>query len=100
MTFPKNVTIDLEGNYDLSSIKIHNSKTGGTKDLEVWVSKNNIDFTLVDEHQFAAHSDEVWDLKTSRNQGRYVKIIFLSAHQRGLGNGFCMLTEVEIHGEL
>jgi sialate O-acetylesterase len=100
MTFPKNVTIDLEDKYDLSSIKIHNSKTGGTKDLEVWVSQNNIDFTFVGEHQFKEHSDEVWGLIASRTEGRYVKIIFLSAHERGMGNGFCMLTEVEIQGEL
>ncbi|MBI4977802.1 MAG: sialate O-acetylesterase [Spirochaetes bacterium] len=100
--FPKNAVIDLKGSFNVSAIRVYNSKLGGTKTVEVLVSSDGENYTAVGQKEFTNYSDEIYDAGTLKlEKVSFVKIVFHDVHDlsfQNKKNGFVFLREVEVQG--
>lgn len=104
MTFPKHVTVDLKGKYNLTDLRVYNSALGGTKTVEVQVSKDGKEFMTLGKTEFKNYTADVFELATPKAQGvTHVRLVFPDVHEISFqkkANGFVFLRELEIQGIL
>lgn len=102
MNFPKHVTVDLEGEYDLKTIKIHNSANGGTKTVEVQTSSDGETFSTVDRVVFENYKMDVFPVDGKKlSSATHVRLVFPDIHETSFqrkANGFVFIRELEIDG--
>jgi hypothetical protein len=102
MKFPKHVTVDLQGKYDLSEIRVYNSALGGTKTVEVQASADGTTFTALGKTEFKNYSGEIFELNgLNAHKMTHVRLFFPDVHEISFqrkANGFVFLRELEIQG--
>jgi hypothetical protein len=102
MTFPKHVTVDLKGKYNLTNLRVYNSALGGTKTVEVQISQDGKEFKALGKTEFKNYTADVFELATPRAQGvSHVRLVFPDVHEISFqkkANGFVFLRELEIQG--
>ncbi|MBU6172160.1 MAG: discoidin domain-containing protein, partial [Planctomycetes bacterium] len=102
MTFPKHVTVDLKGKYNLTNLRVHNSALGGTKTVEVQVSQDGNEFKTLGKTEFLNYAADVFELANLSAQGAtHVRLVFPDVHEISFqkkANGFVFLRELEIQG--
>ena len=102
MKFPKQVTVDLKGKYNLTDIRVHNSALGGTKTVEVQVSQDGKEFKTLGKIEFKNYTADVFELTNLKAQGvTHVRLVFPDVHEISFqkkANGFVFLRELEIQG--
>lgn len=101
--FPKDVTIELGSVVPVDTFLVFNLRSGGTKTVEVALSKDGATFTDVGKNVFANYSDERWVLKLpSPVDAAFVRIRFADVYDIGFGNkpsGHVFLREVMVFGK-
>lgn len=102
MDFPKHVTVDLQGLYDLDAIRVHNSAMGGTKTVEIQVSRDGKTFSSIGKTEFANYTMDVFGIDPEKlSRATHVRVVFPDIHETSFMrkvNGFVFLRELEIHG--
>ena len=68
MNFPKQVTVDLEGRFQIEAVRVHNSAQGGTKTVQVELSTDGETFTNVGETEFENYTMGVCYTRSSPSQ--------------------------------
>lgn len=103
MAFPKEVVIDLEQAQTIRAVRLHNSKFGGTKTVEVLLSADGQNFASAGKTEFANFTAATFEATLQRAQSaRYVKIVFHDVHGlsfTGKPSGLVFLREVEVLGD-
>jgi sialate O-acetylesterase len=102
--FPKTVTVDLQGKFKVDLIRVHNSKNGGSKNVEVSISKNGADFSAVGTTQFDNGADKEFDVKGPHSGVTHVRLTFADCHDenpvtKGWKN-FIFVRELEVQGAI
>ncbi|MBM3858826.1 MAG: sialate O-acetylesterase [Verrucomicrobia bacterium] len=102
MKFPKHVTVDLKGKYNVTDIRVHNSGLGGTKTVEVQVSQDGKEFKTLGKTEFKNYTKDVFELTSLTARGvTHVRLFFPDVHEISFqrkANGFIFLRELEIQG--
>ena len=102
MKFPKHVTVDLRGRYNVTDVRVYNSALGGTRTVEVQVSQDGREFTTLGSTEFRNYTADVFELSNVGAQGvSYLRLVFPNVHEisfRKKANGFVFLRELEIQG--
>jgi len=102
MKFPKQVTVDLQGKYNVTDIRVHNSALGGTKTVEVQVSRDGTEFKSAGKTEFKNYVNDCFELTNLNASGvTHVRLIFPDVHEIAFQrkvNGFVFLRELEIQG--
>ncbi|MFM7925278.1 MAG: discoidin domain-containing protein, partial [Planctomycetaceae bacterium] len=102
--FPKHVTVDLQGRYNVTDLRVHNSALGGTRTVEVQVSRDGREFTTLGRTEFRNYSADVFELSDVGAQGvTHVRLVFPDVHEisfRKKASGFVFLRELEVQGTL
>jgi sialate O-acetylesterase len=102
MNFPKHVTVDLEGLYQLDTLRVHNSANGGTKTVEVQISKDGETFTTVGKTEFENYTMSVFTVDEKKlSPATHVRLVFPDIHETSFQrkvNGFVFVRELEIDG--
>lgn len=102
MKFPKEVTVDLQGRFTISEIRVHNSALGGTKTVEVQVSGDGQEFKTLGKTEFKNYSLDTFELTNLKAKGvAFVRLIFPDVHELSFqhkANGFVFLRELEVQG--
>ncbi|MFM7166077.1 MAG: sialate O-acetylesterase, partial [Planctomycetaceae bacterium] len=97
--FPKHVTVDLQGRYNVTDLRVHNSALGGTRTVEVQVSRDGREFTTLGRTEFRNYSADVFELSDVGAQGvTHVRLVFPDVHEisfRKKASGFVFLRELE-----
>ncbi len=68
MTFPKNVTVDLKGKYNLTNLRVYNSALGGTKTVEVQISQDGKEFEALGKTEFKNYTADDFELANRRRR--------------------------------
>ena len=101
-TFPKHVTVDLKGKYNLTALRVHNSALGGTRTVEVQVSQDGKEFKTLGKTEFKNYTADVFEPADPKAQGvTHVRLVFPDVHEISFqkkANGFVFLRELEIQG--
>jgi sialate O-acetylesterase len=102
MNFPKEVTVDLQGHFTVSEVRVYNSALGGTKTVEVQVSGDGKQFTTLGKTQFKNYSPDTFELTNLGAKGvAFVRLCFPDVHEISFqhkANGFIFLRELEVQG--
>lgn len=102
MTFPKHVTVDLKGKYNVTDLRVYNSALGGTKTVEVQVSQDGKEFKTLGKTEFKNYTADVFEPTNPKAQGvTHVRLVFPDVHEISFqkkANGFVFLRELEIQG--
>jgi len=102
MKFPKEVTVDLQGRFTVSEVKVHNSALGGTKTVEVLVSGDGKQFKAIGKTEFKNYSSDTFELGNLNAKGvSFVRLVFPDVHEISFQhkpNGFIFLRELEVQG--
>jgi len=102
--FPKRVTVDLQGRYNVTDLRVYNSALGGPRTVEVQVSRDGKEFTTLGRTEFRNYSADVFELSNVRAQGAtHVRLVFPDVHEisfRKKANGFVFLRVLEVQGTL
>ena len=102
--FPKQVIIDLAGKYQIESIKVYNSREGGTKTVEVLISDDNENYLSAGKNIFTNYDPGIYEISfIKQNTARFVKIVFPDKYPVGFKNkpaNYLFLREIEIYGKL
>ncbi len=102
MIFPKEVTVNLQGRYTVSDIRVYNSALGGTKTVKVQVSSDGNEFKTVGQTEFKNYSADVFELSGLSAKGvSQVRLVFPDVHEPSFQhktNGFIFLRELEVQG--
>jgi len=102
-TFPKQVTVDLQGKFTLSAIRVDNSSFGGTKTVEVQVSGDGETFETLGKTEFKNYVPGAYELTGLNAKGvAFVRLVFPDVHETWFqhkANGFIFLRELEVQGE-
>jgi hypothetical protein len=102
VNFPKHVTVDLEGRFDLTGILVHNSALGGTRTVEVQISTDGDQFKTIGKTEFRNYTQDVFELTGLTERGAsHVRLVFPDVHETSFQrkvNGFVFLRELEVHG--
>ncbi|MEM9280719.1 MAG: sialate O-acetylesterase [Verrucomicrobiota bacterium] len=102
MNFPKHVTVDLDGSFELDAVRIHNSAQGGTKTVQVQLSSDGETFKTVDQTEFENYTMDVFEVaKENLSRATHVRLLFPDIHETAFQrkvNGFIFVRELEIQG--
>ncbi len=104
--FPKSVVIDLEAACFVDSIKVFNSKHGGTKTVEIAVSPDNVQYVSLGKKEFENYAPDEFEITGINNKNvRYVKITFPDHYDVGFKTTagwqyYVFLREVEVYGTM
>ena len=102
MTFPKMVTVDLKGRFDVTAIRVYNSAFGGTKTVEVQASTDGKEFKTLGKTQFKNYTAEVFEQTNLNVRGVVaVRLFFPDVHTTSFqhkSNGFIFIRELEVQG--
>ena len=102
MKFPKEVTVDLQGRFTVSELRVYNSAFGGTKTVEVQVSGDGEQFTTLGKTQFKNYAPDMFELTNLNAKGvGFVRLVFPDVHETSFQhkvNGFIFLRELEVQG--
>lgn len=100
--FPKVVTVDLQGRFTISEVRVHNSALGGTKTVEVQVSGDGRQFKTLGKTEFKNYSPDTFELARLGAKGvAFVRLVFPDVHEVSFQhkpNGFIFLRELEVQG--
>ena len=102
MIFPKMVTVDLKGRFNVTDIRVYNSALGGTKTVEVQTSADGKEFKTLGKTEFKNYTADLFELTnlTARGVG-YVRLFFPDVHTLSFqhkANGFIFIRELEVQG--
>ena len=97
-TFPKTVTIDLQGAFSLSVIRVYSSKSGATKTVDVQISTDGTDFSSAGKSEFKAGEQSVYEIKNIKTKKiTHVRLVFPDIWEKVSSYpGFNMIRELEI----
>lgn len=102
MSFPKEATVNLQGKYTVTAIRVYNSSFGGTKDVLVQVSSDGKTFRTVGKTQFANYMASEYDLNGLSEKGvMAVRLVFQDVHATSFmhkANGFVFIRELQVLG--
>jgi len=100
--FPKEVTVDLQGRFTVSEVRVYNSALGGTKTVEVQVSGDGREFKTLGKTEFKNYSPDTFELTKLNAKGvGFVRLVFPDVHEISFQhkpNGFVFLRELEVQG--
>ncbi|MBL8992648.1 MAG: hypothetical protein JNM63_04860 [Spirochaetia bacterium] len=103
MNFPKDVTIELGAVYPVDTVFVCNSTLGGTKTVEVALSKDGTSFVDAGKTTFTNYSDERWTLRlASPVEAAFVRIRFADVYDIGFmkkPSGHVFLREVMVYAK-
>ncbi|MEM1444172.1 MAG: sialate O-acetylesterase, partial [Verrucomicrobiota bacterium] len=99
MNFPKHVTVDLEGRFQIEAVRVHNSAQGGTKTVQVELSTDGETFNHVGETEFENYSMDAFEIPADKlSEATHVRLVFPDIHDIGFQKkktGFVFLRELE-----
>lgn len=101
--FPKDVTIELGSVYPVDTVLVCNSTVGGTKTVEIALSKDGASWTEAGKTVFTNYSDERWTLKMAKPvDTAFVRVRFADVYEIGFmkkPSGHVFLREVMVYGK-
>ncbi len=101
--FPKDVTIELGAVFPVDTVLVCNSSQGGTKTVEVALSRDGAAWSTAGKNVFTNYSDERWVLKLAAPvDASLVRIRFADVHEIGFmkrPSGHVFLREVMVYGK-
>jgi F5/8 type C domain len=99
--YPKKIVIDLGAVHEVSQVAVHSSANGNTKKVDVWVSKDGVNYAQVRApYIFPKGAAQRMSAKFPATAARYVKLALWDTWTGGLGgDNVLFLREVEVFGK-